>query len=144
MLRPIALLVFLASCGAGGVCAGCAADDGGDGADLPDSFVVTIVMDHAGCVDGSPNRQQIDGARGATPGHDGSETIGVLACAAAVENVDAWVLDCTLTGTPVGLFNGSYKVNLDKGLAAGVVVLDLDTAACDGSYPIATVELLAP
>lgn len=152
MFRPLALLVFLASCGAGGVCAGCAADDGGDGADLPDSFVVTIVMDHVGCMSGgaqpAPARQRIDGARGLTPGYVSSSLAiagrGTLACAAAVEDADAWILDCTLTATTSGLYDGASTVRLDKSLTGGSVTMDLATDLCDGAYSIADVEILTP
>lgn len=101
MLRPIALLVLLASCG--GVCVGCS-DTPGDGDEIPEAFTARV-SGSTDC-DGSGMTVNIvvTGARGAAPVLSRAGASGEL-CGVAEDLGDSWVIHCQGDG-PAGMPGG--------------------------------------
>jgi hypothetical protein len=135
--RFLPALVFLAACGAGGVCAGCggAGDDDVDA--MPDHFRVTTVSADLSC-DGSPSAVQVEivGAKTDEPRFPGAPA-GWDVCEPAADAGAAWSIRCYKNSAPTTAY---FEVTLAKTLDGGSVTRSfLD---CTTTAPAATVEIL--
>lgn len=137
MISRIApVLVLLAACGAGGVCAGCGGDDGDDVPPARVSFTATwessTAPPPAHC-SGDPSVSLVVSGFDTT-----SPALGTYPCQQAVDDGDHWTVTCP---RDQALNRGGVDVHLDKGLEAGDVVLTAADGSCSDTFRMTSITV---